>query len=461
VVAVAPRLLERPPGPAPGRAATPVFSVRRVPDLTTRVVASARLRADLEAVLAEPALRGATACLAVADPDGHPVLAHRADAPLIPASTIKLVTGLAALDRFGAGARYTTEVRAAAPPGADGAVGDLWLVGSGDPYLATADFAATAGWLESPRLHTSVEALADRIAAAGVRRVGRLVGDESRYDTQRYLPTWAPYFATNPEVGPQGALVVNDGFVEWRPREVAAPAPATHAAAVLAALLGDRGVAVGGVGQGRAPAQTVPVASVESPTMAEIVGQMVRDSENLAAELLVKELGARFGDGGTTAAGLAVVRAEVAALGPEAAAFSPADGSGLDRGNRLSCGLLQVVLARAGPDGDLARGLPEAGRSGTLVRRFLDTPAVGRVRAKTGSLEGVVGLSGWAEGLDGSRLRFSLVANGLPSEGVGAALQQRVAVAVAGWPRAPSPEEVAPRPPQPPAPPQPPGPRPG
>src|SRR5205823_2249150 len=191
-------------------------------------------------------------CLAVRDPAGRPVYDRLTTQPLIPASTLKLLTGSVALAKLGADTRYVTPVRAASPP-QDGAVGDLWLVGSGDPLLATSDFASIAGWLESPRPATSIEALADRIVSAGVRRVGRLMGDESRYDTQRYLPTWEPNYATDPDIGPQSALTANGGFVQWRPRAIPASSPAMNAATVLAGQLRDRGVTVGGVGEGRAP----------------------------------------------------------------------------------------------------------------------------------------------------------------------------------------------------------------
>ena len=73
-----------------------------------------------------------------------------------------------------------------------------------------------------------------------------------------------------------------------------------------------------------------------------------------------------------------------------------ADGSGLSRSDRVTCALLVDVLQRAGPDGLLVRDLPVAGRSGTLVDQLKGTVAAGRVHAKTGTLDGVKALSGWA-----------------------------------------------------------------
>jgi D-alanyl-D-alanine carboxypeptidase/D-alanyl-D-alanine-endopeptidase (penicillin-binding protein 4) len=267
---------------------TPVFSVRRIAGPVTRAVAGQRLRADLDGILALPLYEDAhdDTCLAVRDPRGRRLYDYLTAQPLIPASTMKVVTGAVALDRLGAGTRYVTPVRAAAPP-QDGAVGDLWLVGSGDPLLATADVAAISGWLDSPRPATPIEDLADRIVNAGVRRIGRLLGDESRYDTQRYIPSWEPTYATDPHVGPQSALTVNGNFAQWRPFRIAAAAPAINAATVLAGLLRARGVTVGAVGEGKAPDAGVTVALIESLPMSEVVGYMVRDSDNLGAELLV------------------------------------------------------------------------------------------------------------------------------------------------------------------------------
>ncbi|HVL26571.1 MAG TPA: D-alanyl-D-alanine carboxypeptidase/D-alanyl-D-alanine-endopeptidase, partial [Acidimicrobiales bacterium] len=203
-------------------------------------------------------------------------------------------------------------------------------------------------------------------------------------------------------------------------------------------------------GEGRAPERAVTIAEIESLPMAEVVGVMMRESDNLGAELLVKELGARFGGAGTTAAGLGVVRSAAADLGLPPDALSLSDGSGLDRRNRLSCGLVHGLLAGASPDSPLAAGLPVAGTSGTLVRRFLGTPAVGRVRAKTGSLNGVAALAGFATGADGRSFGFAMLANDLPSESAGMALQDRLATALTSYPDAPAAADLGPLPVRPP-----------
>ena len=441
--------------PPPATLTTPVLSLRRLAGPLSRHVATTRLTTRLDAVTTDASLGDArdSTCLTVQDPAGRALYSRQPDLALIPASTLKLVTTAVALAKIGPTTRLTTEVEAAAPPTA-GAVDVLYLVGGGDPLLSTADFALEGGYLGQPRLATSIESLADRISAAGIRHVGRVVGDDTRYDAQRTVPTWLPRYLTNFEISPISALTVNKGFLTFKPPTAVAPSPAAYAAQVLSDLLKARGVAVDAeAAAGSAPTgpSATTITSIESPPLADVVGEILQHSDNLGAEMLLKELGARFGTGGSTASGLAVVHQYLAESGLPADDLTAADGSGLDRSDRLTCDLLQQLLVRAGEGGDLDRALPVAGGVGTLHRRFVNTPAAGRVRAKTGSLEGVVALSGWAStgGDGGSQSNaFSLLANGLPTTSAGTALQDRVATAVASYPEAPSPADLAPLPAQ-------------
>lgn len=438
---------EAPAPPAAAPLATPILSMRRVPALLSRLAAETHLRADLDRIMTDPVYGAARerSCLVVGDPGGGPVHYSRQPAlGLIPASTFKLLTTAAGLAQLGPGYRFTTDVRAGAPP-ADGAVGDLYLIGGGDPLLSTAEFAADGGYQGQPRRSTSIEALADKVVAAGVRRVGRLLGDESRYDSERLVPSWNPRYIANFDISPLSALVVNKAFTQTVPPAVAVSPPA-HAASVLAGLLRARGVTVGDTGAARAPATTTRVASIESPPLSEVVAETLENSDNMAAEMLVKELAAKPGVPGTTNAGLAVIDErlrQMAGVAPDE--VDAVDGSGLDRSDKTTCSVLQRVVA-TGP-AELGEGLPIAGRNGTLFKRFVGTPAAGRVRAKTGSLEGVVGLSGLATGQNGRNLAFSLIANDLPSASAGAGLQDRVVNVLATFPRAPAPEELGPKPP--------------
>lgn len=429
----------------PGRAvvpaalAAPVLSARREPALLSRLAAADRLRAGLDAALGPYA----SSCLAVRQ-GGTELYSRRPDVPLIPASNLKLLTATAALTKLGAGASFRTEARFVN--------GTLWLVGGGDPVLNTADF---IGWEqrvtpERPELKTPIrtplEDLADRIKAAGITAIpGGIMGDETHFDAERYVPTWKTEYITDSEIGPMSALGVNQGFVQFTPKQVPAPAPAKHAADVLANLLLSRGVAVtGDTGTGVAP-DGPPVASIQSPSMAAIVSEMLKESDNFTAELITKELGRRVAGRGTTASGVSAVRAILAAANLPVDQYNAVDGSGLDRSDRASCRILLASLEAGGPSGPLADALPVAGRDGTLAKRFAGTPASGRLRAKTGSLENVASLSGFVDEPAGPPLAFSLVVNDLPRPAqFGRAVEDQVGAVLARYPDAPVADQLMP-----------------
>ena len=337
------------------------------------------------------------------DPAGRTLYSRQADLALIPASALKLVTGAVALAQIGGSTRFTTEVRGGPPPRADGTVGDLWLVGGGDPLLSTADFAVDGGYDGQPRLATSMEALADRVVAAGdPHRPGRILGDDSRYDDQRLVPTWLPRYIANFDVGPISALTVNEGFATFPPAPSYALSPAALAADVLAALLRARGVTVGGTGDGRAPAGAAVVASIESPPLTEVVGEILQHSDNMAAEMMVKELGVRFGEPGPPPPAWPSSATTWSSQGLPVEGVATVDGSGLDRSDRVTCELLQQVLA-TGRRGQRARPGPAGGRP-----QRHPPPAVRRARRRRARCgprrarsQGVVALTGWATGAPG------------------------------------------------------------
>ena len=366
---------------------------------------------------------------------GDRVLYERnADAPVPPASVTKVLTAAAVLRVLGPDARQRTTARAASPPVAGVVAGDLWLVGGGDPVLGTDAWAAQLD--PARRLYTSLDALANRVVGAGVRHVeGRVVADESRYDADRYVNTWPDRLIADGEVGPLSALSVNDGFRTWGHPGVPFADPPADAAGVFRQLLIDRGVSIAGTAAaGPSPRGSVEMAGIESPPVRVLVHAMLRDSDNGTAELLLKELGRhRFGEGATVA-GARVVDDVLAAAGVPVGAVTITDGSGLSDGARVTCRALTTVLAS---DADSLSGqLAVAGRDGTLARRFLDTPAAGRIRAKTGSLEGTAALAGYADTRSGV-VEFAYLVNGLPRGASARSLQDRLAtVLVTATPRA-------------------------
>jgi D-alanyl-D-alanine carboxypeptidase/D-alanyl-D-alanine-endopeptidase (penicillin-binding protein 4) len=173
---------------------------------------------------------------------------------------------------------------------------------------------------------------------------------------------------------------------------------------------------------------------------------MLRESDNNTAELLTKELGRREASQGTTAAGVGVVRATLAGAKLPVSDLTAVDGSGLDRSDRASCRLFAEILAVSGEDGPIADGLAIAGETGTLAKRFVNHPAEGRLRAKTGFLDGTVGLSGWMDGTRGGDLLFAFLANGLPlpTEPPAQEVQEALGAALATYPEVPPANELSP-----------------
>jgi D-alanyl-D-alanine carboxypeptidase/D-alanyl-D-alanine-endopeptidase (penicillin-binding protein 4) len=379
----------------------------------------AELRADFDKIfdVATP-----SSCLSVSV-GGASLYTRNGDKAVVPASTEKLVTGTIALDRLGGDTRFQTKVVAPTAATAGVVTGDLTLVGGGDPLLATDAVIAIRNL--GPETHpTRLDALADEVKAAGVTRItGRVVGDESRFDNLRVVPSWPARFVEQEQSGPLSALGVNDGY-DWT---ITAPGkgtrrrssePALSAAQQFAELLRARGITIdGAIGVGTAPAGATTVASIDSAPLADIVDEMLLTSDNQTAELLAKELGRHAGGGGSTAAGVAAIRARMGELGLSTPATNIVDGSGLDPTNRATCSELVKVLDHAGgPDSQIGRGLPIAGESGTLRGRFVGTAVQGKLRAKTGRLNGVSSLAGYVPMASGETATFSFVVNDMDDE---------------------------------------------
>jgi D-alanyl-D-alanine carboxypeptidase/D-alanyl-D-alanine-endopeptidase (penicillin-binding protein 4) len=438
------------PTPSSGAVVTPLLSARRVPGIVTGQLKTAGLIAGLGA-LGESL--NAKSCVRV-DLDGQAVYAVGDDRLVLPASNLKLVTAAVALDRLGRDDRFTTSVVGPAP--IDGVVdGDVYLIGGGDPVLRTDAFLA-AETATSPPLYpenpgTRFEGLVEAMLSRGITHInGRVLGDDGRYDDQRFVATWPASYRTSHEAGPLGALLVDDGFIDVTAGAVVDD-PAVGAATALTAMLRSRGVDVGvDAGRGGPPddVELVPLGTVQSPPLHDVVKEMLSSSDDNTAELLLKEIGFTKGAGGTTEAGLAVVHDTLAAWGVPLDGVALTDGSGLDRGNRVTCALLIGILDRGGPANDIVAGLATAGQPGTtMATHFLTAPFLGNLRAKTGTLTGARALSGAFTTPDGHTLTFSLVYNGdKPAEAD--VLWDRLGNALSKYPTSPDVSAFEPLPPR-------------
>jgi D-alanyl-D-alanine carboxypeptidase/D-alanyl-D-alanine-endopeptidase (penicillin-binding protein 4) len=423
---------------------TPMWSARRVPQPIVDAVGAQRLQRRLDEDFG-----GDGTCFFVDAAGGAQLAVHNPDTPLLGASTQKILVAAATLATFGNDYRYETRVVAPAAP-ADGAADRLWLIGGGDPVLTTAEYRdyLKANPEKSADATTNLETLADSIVAAGVKNVpGGIVADDTRYDDVRYVPTWKESYHVDGDVGPLGALTVNDGFRSWTPRKVTADDPAVNAASELRRLLVARGVNVGPAGRGDTPpGDAAPVAKIASEPLRTIVASMLSSSDNVSAEMFTKELGTEPGQPGSTAAGVAATTAKLQELGVPLDGLTLTDGSGLDRGNRVTCRILVAALA-LGERPELAGlwdGLPIAGKTGTLVDELQDTPITGKMRGKTGTLDGVSGLLGMVD--LGRSVRFAFLDNGDFTQTKGEELRGEAATEVATYPDAPGVDELVPVP---------------
>ena len=435
------------PNPAtlPAAMTTPLLSVRRAPGVLSRQVNLSALQTALQPLLASV---DDNRCFALAI-DGQPVAEKNDTLPLSPASNLKILTAAVALDVLGPGFTYSTTVMGAL--GADGVVqGDMYLVGGGDPVLASEWWNGNnPKW--PPFNETSFESLADAIQQHGVTKItGGLVGDGSRYDDEFFAPTWAAADHIT-QAGPVDALLANDS---WQTPQVAAKDPALGAATVLRDMLKARGIAVGDASAGPAAAGAATIAEVQSQPLPAILAEMLTTSDNNTAEMVLKEIGFQSKGSGTRTAGLQVVMERLATWGVPTAGVSLVDGSGLSDANRLTCSAILAVLEHGSATDAVGQGMPVAGATGgTLFDIFASGPLAGKLHGKTGTLNpncnpgqlGAKSLGGYVPQAGGGAIEFVLLQNGECIANNYKALWDDLGQALGPYPTGPSAATLAPR----------------
>ena len=405
---------------------------------------------------------------------GNVLYARNAERNLKPASTMKLVTTAAVLDALGPDARLRTTVQTAGRlDGLGRILGDVYLVGGGDPDLS--------GRLTEGRPTAVFEEMADALRQAGVRRIeGRLVGHEGLFPGERRgddwswgdlvwgygaevsalsfndnvaeltvapgeregepivvdrLPATAYYrVASTAVTGPRGGarelvlqrdlgtnLVRLSGAIALgappQALTVAVEDPARYAATVFGEVLAARGIVVAGAVE--TTTQPLPpgvrvLAGHDSPPLAEIVKVVNKVSQNLHTEMLLRVLGARVKGEGTVEAGHAAVDDFLHRLGVPAESWALQDGSGLSRSDLVTPhGMVALLLGmdRHRYAAVFRDSLPIAGVDGTLETRMQQPPARGKVVAKTGTIRHVNALGGYVTTRSGDRLVFYAAVN--------------------------------------------------
>jgi D-alanyl-D-alanine carboxypeptidase/D-alanyl-D-alanine-endopeptidase (penicillin-binding protein 4) len=433
------------------------------------------LAADLHTLLHARTTSGAWGVVVSSLSRGDTLFNFRGDAPMLPASTLKLYTTALAFERLGPTHQLSTGILHDGALEPDGTLrGSLYLVGGGDPSLSTR-YAGGAG-PDAP-----MNTLAKLVADAGVKRVtGDIIGDATAFDAKRIPDGWLSRYLNDSYAARVSALSLNEnllnvviaptkgkgaGIVSLQPATVAYKVvnntrtivgsrasklvvsrtsdgtivargtigsrsepkvyqvvvddPALMTTGAFQKALEREGIAVGGIlRMGVAPPHARTVATYRSPPLWALAGDMNRESVNHIAELLFRSAGrpgAPDGIGSAEVANASLRQFLVQKVGVRGDAVSAADGSGLSSLDRITARSLVQLLGyanRAPWRQEFHQSLPVAGQSDMLRRRMVATPAQGNLHAKTGTTSEVIALGGYVHARNGELLAFSFLYNG-------------------------------------------------
>ena len=395
----------------PTSSSTPSTTIKPAKTIPTTTVfrsaaTPAELRAQVDAALAP--IAGISALITV---EGIGTVAEREpDVGRIPASTQKIYAGAASLLQIGPEATFLTEIRSSATPANGLLLGDLVVRAGGDPSLSA----------------SGLNDLAKQVAKTGLKTVsGGLVVDETRYDSLRINPGWKTKF-TPGEVGVLSAFSVDGNH---RGSSSLDPALA-NLVTFRAALKANGVIVVGGDRTGTLGSGGPVLASRTSAPLRDLVSFAMKKSDNTYAELLMKEIGARAGNG-STAGGIGAVRSQFDRFG--IASPQMVDGSGLSSLNRSTARQQVQWLSkiRSSPIGPAFRAtLPTGCVDGTMKSRFCGTTAASKVVAKTGTLDFITALAGYTTTANGRVVTFSMIGNNLKSTSAARLAMDKALIAV-------------------------------
>jgi D-alanyl-D-alanine carboxypeptidase/D-alanyl-D-alanine-endopeptidase (penicillin-binding protein 4) len=378
------------------------------------VPSAAGLQAATAAALASPALAGNLGLTVRDAATGTHLLDLRSNDPLLPASSLKLLSAAAVDATFPTGATLTTKVVQGSAPD------KVVLVAGGDTLLnpGAGDPKSVAG---RAGLGDLVTATATALRSKGIR-AATVSLDLSYAPGPLLAPTWSTGFRATGITGAVAAV----GLSSQRATP-GKPGPADPAASVGAAFVAGlkaAGVTATLAAPGKAPEGTATLASVTSAPVLDQLALALDESDNALTESLTRQAAYLKGTGPGFEPVSGFVRDTVAALGVDLTGVTTVDASGLSRQNQVPARVLGDVMA-LGAGGKLAgmadtlRDLPIAGLTGTLSGRFDDGDthtAAGVAKAKTGTLTGANALAGTVVTADGRLLTFAAIANGTGPE---------------------------------------------
>ncbi len=443
---------------------------------------------QLDALLQQRFLKDAKISIHVRDlATGATVFEHDGSTALNPASNIKLVTTAAALSILGPSHRYETAVKATKP--VDGTVrGDLFLVGGGDPSLLTGDLYELASRLRalgvrevtggvvvdsslfgadlSPPGYEQKQEFAAYRAPIGATSVNFntmelrvLPGDSSSPVRVSARPPVPSITLHNDAITTQGSKrririkptttadtsigLKIEGSMGHRARmalyRYPVPSPAHYAGEIFALTLSQVGITLGSsaITLATAPEGLESLAAHHSDPLGMLIRAVNKLSSNFMAELIMHGLDRSVPV--TPQGGLDLVRDWASELPLLEGDSWIGNGSGLYDNNRISAEQLTRLLQHVHDDfriyGDLLASLAIMGTDGTTRRRLRQTPHAGWIRAKTGTLDHISALTGYAAVEGRAPVAFSILFNDLPlgSTAYARQTQDRIVEAVHGW----------------------------
>lgn len=360
------------------------------------------VQARLDSLMKTPLLESTQLGLMVYDLSDDSVLySFGAKQTLRPASTMKLLTAVTAIDLLGSEYRLNTSLRYQGTIKDSVLTGDLICVGSMDPMFDTNDMRA---FVESVRA-LGVDTIRGRLVAAPSFKEEELLGEGWCWDDD------------NPQLS---SLLVErkDEFMT-----------------VFASMLREAGIVV------EAPIITAPYSKdalmlcVRSHQLKEILIPMLKESDNLYAESVFYHIAASQGARPAKAShARQLVKKELSKAGVTGVPYKIADGSGLSLYNYVTPELMVKLLCYAYRHTNifmqLYPALPVAGQDGTLKKRMMNTSANGKVKAKTGTVTGVSSLAGYLTSANGHVLAFCILNQGVLRNADGRDFQDKVCTAL-------------------------------
>lgn len=356
------------------------------------------LREHIDNLLLNEMFETSQVGMMVYDLDADSVLyAHNARQLMRPASTIKLITAITAIDKLGGSYRFKTELCYTGNVANRTLNGNVYCVGGFDPRFNSDD----------------MRAFVEGIRKMGVDTIrGNIYADKSMKDDKLYGSGWC-WDDKNPMLSPLLISRRNDFVMRF------------------AEELRDAGIHLDvQTGEARRPDDAFCIAS-RFHTIDQVLSKMLKESDNLYAESVFYQIASSTGAHPATAdSGVSVVNRLISKIGLDPRRYSIADGSGLSPYNLVSAELEVRFLRYAFLNNNvfmhLQPALPKAGIDGTLRSRMHGTFTQGNVIAKTGTLTGVSSLAGYCTAANGHRLAFAIINQGLMHRSNGRAFQDRV-----------------------------------